>query len=73
MYFAPLKELLEALPSQFVGQLLWVHLHLHLLWAQGAEEEVGKVGGTLLANSHLQLISTLHAHDLKLILSPAQT
>jgi len=73
VYFDPLEELLEALPSQFVGHLLSVHSHLHLLWAQGAGEEVGKVGGTLLANSHPQLISTLHAHDLKPILSPAQT
>ena len=65
--FAPLKELLEALPSQFVGQLLWVRLHLHLLWAQGAEEEVGKVGGTLLANSHLQLISTWNTKILNVV------
>jgi len=63
----------EALPTQFEGHLLWVHLHLHLLWAQGAVEEAVRVGGMLLANFHPQLISTLRVHDLKLILSPVQT
>ena len=60
--FAPwqvqLLLLVEALPTQFEGHLLWVHLHLHLLWVQGAVEEAVRVGEMLLANSHPQLIST---------------
>ena len=60
-YFAPWQEellVVEALPTQFEGHLLWVHLHLHLLWAQGAVEEAVKVGGMLLANSHPPLTLT---------------
>jgi len=73
VYFAPSEELVEAQPTQFVGHLLWGHLHSHLLWAQGVGVEAEREGGTLLADSHPPLISTLHAHDLKRTLSPAQT
>jgi len=73
VYFAPLEKLVEAQPSQFVGRLLWARLHSRLLWAQGAGEEAEREDGMLLADFHPPLISTLHAHDLKRTLSPAQT
>jgi len=58
VYFAPSEELVEAQPTQFVGHLLWGHLHSHLLWAQGVGVEAEREGGTLLADSHPPLIST---------------
>ena len=58
MYFAPSEELVEAQPTQFVGHLLWGHLHSHLLWAQGVGVEAEREGGMLLADFHPPLIET---------------